>query len=103
MAQDMLDRLGPGENAYIPEYFAHTLTRCIGQNDPLDIDTYEYKIEGGERLLLFTDGVTKTMSMRELHELFFAYDDPKPLVKRIIKTANERGGPDNVTAIALFL
>lgn len=103
MAQDMLDRLGPGEHAYIPEYFSHTLTRCIGQNTPTQTDVYRYALEGDERILIFSDGVTKVIKMRELHEMVFAASDTKQLVKRIIKLANERGGPDNVTAVALFV
>lgn len=102
MAQDMLDRLRPGEHAYIPEYFSHTLTRCIGQLSTIQVDTYEDVIEPGERALLFSDGVTKTMEMDEVHEKILAADSPKALVEDIIETANMRGGPDNVTAIAVF-
>lgn len=103
MAQDMLDRLNPGEHAFIPEYFNHTLTRCIGQNSPISTDTYDYKLEGTERVLLFSDGVTKTISMQELHEMVFNNSEPEQLVRKIIDLANERGGPDNVTAVAVFL
>jgi len=102
MAQDMLDRLRPGEHAYIPEYFSHTLTRCIGQLATIKVDTYEDVIEPGERALLFSDGVTKTMEMDEIHEKILAVSSPKELVQDIIETANQRGGPDNVTAIAVF-
>lgn len=102
MAQDMLDRLRPGEHAYIPEYFSHTLTRCIGQLATIQVDTYEDEIEPGERALLFSDGVTKTMEMDEVHEKILAAESPKALVQDIIETANLRGGPDNVTAIAVF-
>lgn len=102
MAQEMLERLAPDEHAYIPEYFSHTLTRCVGQNAPLEVDTYEYKLCGKERILLYTDGVTKTMEMRELHQMVYRYDTPKDLVAAIIDLANKRGGPDNITAIAIF-
>lgn len=102
MAQDMLDRLRPGEHAFIPDYFSHTLTRCIGQLAQVDVDTYEYVAEPGERMLMFSDGVTKTMNMDEVHEEILKADDPRSFVEELIKTANERGGPDNVTAIALF-
>ncbi len=102
MAQDMLDRLRPGEHAYIPEYFSHTLTRCIGQLASIKVDTYEDIIVPGERALLFSDGVTKTMEMDEIHEKILATDSPKDLVNEIIETANYRGGPDNVTAIAVY-
>ena len=102
MAQDMLDRLHPGEHAYIPEYFSHTLTRCIGQLATIQVDTYEDVIQPGERALIFSDGVTKTMEMDEVHDRILRAESPRQIVEWIIKTANRRGGPDNVTAIALF-
>lgn len=102
MAQDMLDRLRPGEHAYIPEYFSHTLTRCIGQLATIQLDTYEDIVRPGERALLFSDGVTKTMEMDEAHDRVLRSNSPQELVKWIIETANRRGGPDNVTAIAIY-
>ncbi len=102
MAQEMRDRLPPGEDTYIPEYYTHTLTRCIGQRGPIDVDVYRHEIQPGERVLLYSDGVTKTMNEDELVDEAFRTDDPESFVARIIDTANERGGPDNVTAVALF-
>ncbi|MEM8550479.1 MAG: protein phosphatase 2C domain-containing protein [Verrucomicrobiota bacterium] len=103
MAQEMLDRLHPGEEAFIPEYFSHTLTRCIGQTDKIQTDVYRETLDEDDRILLFTDGVTKTMDIDELHELIFEADSPQAFVDMVIDTANERGGPDNTTAIAIFL
>lgn len=102
MAQDMLDRLQPGEHAFIPDYFSHTLTRCIGQLSKIEVDTYTCPLEPGDRVLLYTDGVTKTMEFDELHQRVLVADQPQQFVSEIIHTANERGGPDNITAIALF-
>lgn len=103
MAQEMIDRLHPGEEAFIPEYFSHTLTRCIGQTGKIKTDVYQEAVDPGDRILLFTDGVSKTMKMDELHERIFAATDPQVFVKEIIDTANDRGGPDNVTAVAIFI
>lgn len=103
MAQDMLDRLRPGEHAYIPEYFSHTLTRCIGQLASVESEFYEYELTEGDRILLFTDGVTKTMSLDEIHSDILHAAEPEPFVTRLIDIANDRGGPDNITAIAIFV
>lgn len=103
MAQEMIDNLGPGEHAYIPEHYSHTLTRCIGQTDAVEVDVREESLEGGERILIFSDGVTKTHSMEELHEMILEASGPESFVRDVIATANQRGGPDNTTAIALFL
>ncbi|QYY35347.1 PP2C family serine/threonine-protein phosphatase [Ruficoccus sp. ZRK36] len=103
MAQEMLDQLQPGEDAYIPDYFNHTLTRCLGQMGEIKTDIIEAILEPGDRVLIFSDGVTKTHNMDEVQELIFSVSRPQTFVKSLIKTANERGGPDNITAIALFI
>ena len=102
MAQEMRSRLDPDEDIYIPEYFSHTLTRCIGQLASLKCDFYRYEIEPGDRLLMFSDGVTKVFEEGELVECVIKVASPQELVNNIIDFANERGGPDNCTAIALF-
>ncbi|MBC2594064.1 serine/threonine-protein phosphatase [Ruficoccus amylovorans] len=102
MAQEMLNQLNPGENAYIPDYFNHTLTRCLGQLGKVKTDTFTARIEPGDRLLICSDGVSKTMTMDEVHTLILAANSPKSFVRRLIALANERGGPDNTTAIAIF-
>lgn len=102
MAQDMIDRLRPGEQAYIPDYFSHTLTKCIGQIDEVSADFFEHPVTPKDRILIFSDGVTKTMELNELNDRILAAEDPQTFVQNIINTANERGGPDNVTAVAVF-
>ncbi|MGJ3243607.1 MAG: PP2C family protein-serine/threonine phosphatase [Opitutales bacterium] len=102
MAEEIRSRLKPGEDAYIPDYFHHTLTRCIGQTDELDIDTEEHIWRSGERFLICSDGVTKVFEPDELQAAIFEKSDPEELVHWIIDTGNERGGPDNITAIVLF-
>jgi len=103
MAQEMRDHKDFDENTYIPEYFHHTLTRCIGNIPELVIDTHEYQILPGDRFLLYSDGVTKTIAGDELEELAFQIDSPKLFVETIINLSNDRGGPDNTTAVAVFI
>lgn len=103
MAQDIIDKMNTSEQVSIPEYYHHTLTRCIGQIDDLSPDTYEFKVKKKDRLLLYTDGVTKTWKRSELQASFHIHDNPETLVQKIIEVANQRGGPDNITAIAVYI
>lgn len=102
MAQEMLDRLGPEDDPYIPEYYSHTLTRCIGQEGELAVDAFSHSVAPGDRLLIFSDGVTKTHEEAELRQYLGQAPDPETFVRELIARANERGGPDNTTAIAIF-
>ncbi len=105
MEQDLLDRMTPEEKlrAVIPEYFAHTLTRCIGQQDELDCDLEKFEIQKGDRLLLVSDGVTKTHTDEEIAVHLGSSSSPEVCSVGFIHTANERGGPDNTTAVSLFI
>lgn len=86
----------------LPDFFTHTLTRCIGQPTAIQVDTLEIPLLNKERILLYTDGVTKTWELAELRTAAMEATTPKALVTTIIDVANQQGGPDNITAIALF-
>jgi len=103
MAAEMKARLEPGEDAYIPEYFSHTLTRCIGQQGSIETDVYTLEPKFGDRLLLCSDGIPKTMDENDLLHDTVAANDPKTLAEDLIAKANQRGAPDNVTVIAVFV
>ncbi len=102
MAEEVKSRLKPGQQVSIPDHYSHTLTRCIGQIEELEVDLCPFDLQPGDRLLVFSDGVTKTHSMQELEVILRHSTDPEAAVRKIVKTANERGGPDNCTAIAIF-
>lgn len=103
MAEEMKERMSPEEAETIPAYFHHTLTRCIGQAGEINVDTFDAPVQAGDRVVLYTDGVTKTWEPNELLAAVNLAGDPEALVTQIVETANERGGPDNVTAVALFI
>jgi protein phosphatase len=103
MAEEMRARLAPGDNMYIPDYYNHTLTRCIGQAGEIDVDIMTAPVKAGDRLLLYTDGVTKVFEQKEIADTAWLFDSPEKLVTHLIKEGNERGGPDNITAVAVYL
>ncbi len=104
MAQDIIDRMKTSQNVSIPDYYYHTLTGCIGQiGDDITPDFFTFNIQAGDRLILYTDGVTKTWKRQELQASANIALTPEELVQQIITVANKRGGPDNTTAIAIFV
>ncbi len=104
LAQNILDGLRPGEPMPdIPDYFHHTLTRCLGHPEETKVDTLSLNLEGGERILLYTDGITKVFSEEDLAWRLHSFEGPEALVSSLIEEGNERGAPDNLTAIALFI
>ncbi len=92
----------PGEYVFVPEHFAHTLTRCIGQPGEVECEVTHHTLEEGDRLLLCSDGITKVITEEELLFLALESNHPQNYVDSLIELANKRGGPDNITSIALF-
>lgn len=102
MEQEIRSRMAPGDTTPIPDYFSHTLTRCLGQQDFLEPDVDHHELKHGDRVLLCSDGITKTLDPEELSFLTQESPDPESLARTLIEIANDRGGPDNATVIALF-
>ena len=105
LEQEILDKLKPGESIEeqdLPEYYHHTLTRCLGQNTDFSVDLCEHSLNEGDRLLICSDGITNMIETEELEKLCLASDDPKVCAMGIVDMANQYGGVDNSTAVCVF-
>ena len=80
----------------------HVLTKAIGVFDNIDIIVNKFNENIGY-ILMCTDGVTNMIKDEELLELFKKKDDIKKITNKIITTANENGGTDNITAVVIEL
>lgn len=103
MEEEIRSRMAPDDDTVIPDYFSHTLTRCIGQQDEIETDIYKKDLKPGDRILICSDGIAKTLTEDELYENVLEADSPEYLIRCLIDMANERGGPDNSTGIAVFI
>ncbi|MGH7956286.1 MAG: PP2C family protein-serine/threonine phosphatase [Opitutaceae bacterium] len=96
-------RRARGEVVYYHEGNRNALTRCIGQPTPPDVDLITREIEAGDRYLFCTDGVTRMLPDGEIGSLLMKFENPKEVLEEIVGLALRRGGPDNATAVAVFI
>lgn len=76
------------------------LTRALGTEKEVEIDIHEYKIKSGDLILLCTDGLYNLVRDNEiLAEVLKNGSDLKRTVNRLVQTALERGGVDNITIV----
>ena len=74
------------------------ITRALGVDYRLEPEFTTVALRAGDVLLLCTDGLTNAVPTEQLEQLLRSgsfYDLPDVL----IRTANENGGPDNITAL----
>lgn len=87
----------------LPEHYFHTLTRCIGAAEELEVFTSNFALMAGDRLLLCTDGLTKIMNERLITETLGSTLSARQAVEVFLEMALERGAPDNVALVAAFV
>jgi serine/threonine protein phosphatase PrpC len=80
----------------------NVITKVLGCEPEISIDTYKRIIAKGDRVLLCTDGLTNMVKESEITQVLTEADNPDTAVNVLIDRANEYGGEDNVTAIAVY-
>ena len=78
----------------------NVITRALGVASYIDIDFEEIEVSQGDSLLLCTDGLTNCID-DELIKLASSDNDFATLAERLVELANQNGGYDNITAVAV--
>ena len=80
----------------------NVLLRALGREPDTIVELGETMIAAGDRLLLCTDGLTRTVTDEALAAALDRFrGDPQGACDHLIAAANENGGPDNVTAVVV--
>ena len=82
-----------------PHPMRHVLTNVLGARELADVHISEHELEGGERILLCSDGLHGAVDDKGLSGQLACPDPPSVIVPRLIELALSRGGRDNVTAV----
>jgi protein phosphatase len=80
----------------------HVVTRAVSGQPGMTVDVVELTLAPGERLLLCSDGIHAVLTDKEIAALFGSQDRPlQELCEVAIQHTNQRGGPDNATAVVI--
>jgi protein phosphatase len=77
------------------------LTRAVGTNSAVEIDTDEQALVVGDYILLCSDGLTRMVTDPEIASTLLTSRSPQEAADRLVDLANDNGGVDNVTVIVL--
>ncbi len=76
------------------------ITRSVGVQEEVEVDTVVWKIQPGDSYLLCSDGLSNMVHDEELQEIISKYNVEQG-ARELVDLANQRGGEDNITLILL--
>ncbi len=77
------------------------ITRALGYEKQVQVDFYEVDVQVGDIWLFCTDGLTLKVTPDELLSMLTDEVDLEGTLQNMVTLANQRGGEDNITAIAV--
>lgn len=79
------------------------ITRALGPEPKVNVDTMTFPAKSGDVFLLCSDGLTTMVSDDEIKTILGEARSLRQGVARLVDAANARGGRDNITAVAFRL
>jgi len=78
------------------------ITRALGTEDGVTVDTKILPVEVGDRFVLCSDGLTDMVREEGVEEILTRHpEDPEGAVRELLSAALEAGGNDNVTVVVV--
>jgi serine/threonine protein phosphatase PrpC len=79
------------------------ITRALGPEPDVDVDTWTYPVRAGDLLLLCSDGLTSMVPEERVTEILAGADELESAAQALIDEANRAGGRDNITVVLFRL
>lgn len=77
------------------------VTRALGIEPNVRVDTWVLPFVQGDRYVLCSDGLVDEVDDAEIAELMLAHPSPQSAAEALVAAANEHGGRDNVTVVVV--
>jgi PPM family protein phosphatase len=78
------------------------ITRALGADEEVDVDTAVLSVEAGDRILLCSDGLSDMVSEAGISEILTeSPDDPERAARGLLSAALDAGGNDNITVVVV--
>jgi protein phosphatase len=77
----------------------NVIVRALGMKDTVKVDTRFESPRPGDAMLLCSDGLCGPVTDQRMLDIVLTSPDLPTATQRLIETANENGGPDNITCV----
>ena len=75
------------------------ITRALGIGREVEPDFFEVDLEGGDYILLCSDGLSNMLEDQSMYEIITGEGSLKEKAALLIETANRQGGVDNIAVV----
>lgn len=78
------------------------ITRALGAEESVEVDTSTLQVRAGDRFLLCSDGLSDMVAEERIEEILTeSSEEPETPSRRLLTEALEAGGSDNVTVVVI--
>ena len=95
------DKVITPEDAEQLEGGRNIILQALGAEPSVKVDVSTSTLVEGDSVLLCTDGLHGCVKQKELEEMVGKAADSGKLCEDLIREANDRGGPDNITVVTV--
>jgi protein phosphatase len=100
LVQQMLDAGAITAEAAEQSAHGNVILQALGVEPKVSVDLTYLQVRRGDFLLLCSDGLHRMVRPEEIAAAVGRLGDPDAVCDELVALANERGGPDNITAVA---
>lgn len=100
LVQELLSKGRITEEEAVDHPRKNILTRALGTDPAVEVDTMDIALKSGDIILLCTDGITNHVDPQEIKG-FASMNSPEMACREMIRLANDRGGFDNMTVLII--
>jgi protein phosphatase len=79
----------------------NVITRAVGAVEEIQVDICEMEIDTDSQILMCTDGLSNMIPDDEILTILRTQRDIVEKVERLVQTANDNGGTDNITVVVI--
>ncbi len=77
------------------------ITRAIGATGNVNIDFFEVELKDGDTILMCSDGLSNMIEDNNILEIVNSEKELESTASRLVSTANENGGSDNISVVLI--
>lgn len=77
------------------------ITRAIGARDTVEIDFFHEELKPGDIVLMCSDGLTNMLEDEDIHRILREKTSIQERAAKLVETANNNGGKDNIAVIII--